>query len=83
MNKIEILLLKIIKYNEYTTSYSSITAYDLSNLEDFRLKYDTIYRYLKKLVKKGFLQKGLQDGRRITFYITQEGIRKLEEHQNE
>ena len=83
MNKIEILLLKIIQYNDYTSLYNSITAYKLSSLEDFKLKYDTIYRYLKGLVKKGYLENGLQEGKRITFYITQKGIRKLEEYKNE
>lgn len=82
MNKLEILLLKMMEVNDYTSAYKSITTYDLSQMENFWLKDDTIYRYLRKLAKDDYLSYGLQEGKRKTFYITQKGIKKLEEYKD-
>ncbi len=83
MNKIEILLLKILQHNNCTSQLNSMTAFCMSRQENWGLKCDTIYRYLRKLLKNGYLENGLQDGKQKTFYITQKGIRKLEEFENE
>lgn len=52
-------------------------------MENIGIQYGTVYKYLKGLVIKGYAANGLLDGRYKTFYITDEGIKKLEEYENE
>ena len=39
----------------------------------------TLYRKMKKLVKLGYVKKGCLDNHADTFYLTEEGIRVVEE----
>ncbi len=83
MNKIEILLLKILKHDGCKSSIYSYSAKDIECMENIGIQYGTVYKYLKGLVIKGYAANGLLDGRYKTFYITDDGIKKLEEYENE
>ena len=40
---------------------------------------DTIYRRLIKLINKGYVKKGIPEGREHTYYVTPDGIKALKE----
>jgi DNA-binding PadR family transcriptional regulator len=83
LNKIEASILLYLRHEKLCTVVSTITTSALSEREDWGIKPETLYRYLRKMVKKGYIKNGLPDGKAKTYYITEHGLRKLEDLENE
>lgn len=76
MKKIEVLILLFLIQKKSDNPIKAITIYALPS-EEWRLKENTLYKYLQGLVKDGLVKNGLQDGKSKTFYITELGLKEL------
>ena len=47
--------------------------------DGLHVNYRTLHRRLVALEKKGYLARGVQEGLRYTYYVTEKGVKKYEE----
>lgn len=76
ISKIDLIILKDLLANQKVSFTNSKPMYELKILE--ALKQNTVYKRLQYLEKIGFIEKGLKDGKKNTYYITDLGISELE-----
>jgi len=85
INRIEFLMLRTLYDGGYKDCCYSMTINEImdENLDDdnecilgARL---TVYKKLQKLLKASFIEKGILDARADTYFITEKGIKLIEE----
>lgn len=80
LNRMEFILLDTLYTNICKDRFHSMTLSEISedNYDSLGVR-TTLYRKMKKLVKLGYVKKGCLDNHADTFYLTEEGIRVVEE----
>lgn len=78
MNKFQFILLSVLEENGATSALKAMSSYDIQNEID-GLNYSTNYicRTLNAFQQHGLVRRGLNDRRAVTFFITKEGIDKI------
>lgn len=79
MNRLGFIMLSILMEKKATSRLSSMTVRELSLAEDFGVKENTLFKKAREFEKRGFIGRGLKEGRAATFYITAAGSAFLEE----
>lgn len=77
MDKLDYAILNVLKEQEAKSKLTAITIAEI--LEEISVNNKTLARRLKNIVKSGNVLEGFKVGKAFTYYITQEGIKKLEE----
>lgn len=83
LNRTGFILLSILKKNQATTRLSAMTVQEVALAEDFGLKENTIFKKAREFEKRGYVGRGLKEGRAVTFYLTAAGCDFLEEIRSE
>lgn len=80
MNKFKYILLSMLEKNGADNSLKSMSCYDMQN-EISALNYTVNYicRVMNSFKEEGLVERGLDDRRSKTFYITNKGKEKLNE----
>ena len=73
MNRLEMIILAILKNNKANSQISAISLYEIKNYAGLTQSVATVYRAIQQLYDKQYLQRGLKDSKSHTFYITQLG----------
>ena len=73
MNRLEMIILAILKNNNANSQISAISLYEIKNYARLTQSVATIYRTIQHLHDKQYIQRGLKDSKSHTFYITQLG----------
>jgi predicted transcriptional regulator len=73
------LILSILYSGAALNRHTAMTVSEIIATENFDYQENTFYKYLKKFLIEGFVSNGIKEGKALTFYITTEGIKKLEE----
>lgn len=79
VNRIQLIILSIMKKMNATNQVSSISIANIQESIQSIKSYSTMYRCINFLYDNGFINYGVKDGKFNTYYITQNGIEKLEE----
>lgn len=84
MNKFKFVLLSMLEENGADNLLKAMSCYDMQN-EISALNYTVNYicRVMNSFQKEGLVERGLDDRRSITFYITNKGKEKLNEIRGE
>lgn len=78
MDKLDYALLDIMMNDcKATTKMSAETRKAI--VLKFDAKEDAVYRRLKKLMEKGYVENGFTEGNEHTYFITESGINALNE----
>lgn len=75
-NRIELLILKILKAEKATDMSSGMTLREFP-LEDLEIEANTLYKKMKMLEQKGLVKKGYKDSQAFTYFVTREGLEIL------
>ena len=78
MNRLGFLVLSILAKYEATDKLSSMSVREIAETEEYGYRENTIYKKMKEFEELGYIDRGLLDGRAVTFYITDAGSRALE-----
>ena len=73
MNRLEMIILAILKNNKANSQVSAISLYEIKNYAHLTQSVATVYRAIQQLYSKQYLKRGLKDSKSHTFYITQLG----------
>lgn len=81
INRADYIIIQQLYKNNCTSYFNSMTITELFDTDKMKCTRMTIYRKLQKLVKQGYLVKGIKDDHADTYYLTENAIRicKLEE----
>ncbi len=79
VNRIQLIILSIMQKMSATNQVSSISIANIQESIQSIKSYSTLYRCMNFLCDNGFINYGVKDGKFNTYYITQNGIEKLEE----
>ena len=79
MNRLGFIFLSILREKEATSRLSSMTVRELSLAEDFGVKENTLFKKAREFERRGYVGRGLKEGRAATFHITAAGTDFLEE----
>lgn len=79
MNQIEVIILSVLEKKKASSMITGICLEDLLKIEDFGYTSATFYKYIQRLKQKGYIENGLKNGRRYTYFITESGITFLKE----
>ena len=79
VNRVQLIILSIMKKMNATNQISSISIANIQESIQSIKSYSTLYRCINLLCDSGFTNYGVKDGKFNTYYITQNGIKKLEE----
>lgn len=75
--RLEVLILRILKAEEAITKSSGMTLKEFP-LKDLGISLSTLYKKMTILEKKGFVQKGHKDSQAFTYYVTKPGLEILD-----
>lgn len=78
-NRNELFTLLVLRENKAFTRATAMTIKEMLTGEMLQIKPSTLYMFLQRLVKAGFVGKGLPDGHAATYYITNAGVDKIGE----
>lgn len=76
-NRIEFLILKILKAEEATSKAAGMTLKEFP-LTDLNIGVSSLQKKMKALEKKDLVAQGYQDGKAYTYYITKQALELLE-----
>lgn len=76
MHVIDVMILKILKSENATDVISGLAIKDFP-MEDMMLKYNSLYKRVKRLMEAGYVDAGFRDGHADTYYITESGLKLL------
>lgn len=80
MRRIEYFILVVLEDNQASNTVGAMTLEEIIGTEEhFPYKKDTIYRNLNKMMPNGWIGKGVPEGRKSTYYITEIGRKVKEE----
>ncbi len=82
LDKSSFIILSILRGNGADSRLSGMTALEVSMEEDLGVALDTVYRKIRRFEQAGYVGKGMKDGKANTYYITQEGLGRLEKERN-
>ncbi len=77
MDKIAYAILGFLCKNEVNNKVKALTLADIHG-KLTSLKSPTIYKRLSSMIKEGYIAEGIKEGRANTYFITEDGIKKLE-----
>lgn len=78
MNRLGFIVLSILRKSGATDKLSSMTVQEITETEEFGYKPNTIFKKIKEFEERGYIGRGLKEGRADTFYITPCGCEFLE-----
>ena len=73
MNRVGFLILSVLERSEADSKAAAMTAIEMSEVEYFGYKPNTIFKRFIELEKKEYVAQGYKDGKAKTFYITERG----------
>lgn len=76
ITKVDLIILKDLIKKKKNNFLNSLSIYELEILKVS--KQNTIYKRIKYLEEIGFVEKGLKNGKKITYYITDLGFVEME-----
>lgn len=79
MNQLEVIILSVLEKKNASSMVTGICLEDLLQTEDFGYTGATFYKYIQRLKQKEYIGKGFKNGRKYTYYITEQGIKFLKE----
>lgn len=79
MNRLGFLIISILQENNAMTRLSSMTAREILHAECLDVKENTIFKKATEFERRGYVGRGLKEGRAATFYLTAAGSELLEE----
>ena len=78
MDKMDCAIINAMLYEHQ--AFSAIEGVTRKRIFDgLHVNYRTLHRRLVALEKKGYLAKGVQEGLRYTYHVTEKGVKKFEE----
>ena len=77
MDKIDYAILNVLQENQCFRKIQAITRNDI--IKVLEVKKVTLHRRLNQLLMSGLIDNGLHEGREHTYYVTDAGIKLLEE----
>ena len=80
LNRSDYLILDTLHGSNMTDQFHSMTIEETGNVLGVRM---TIYRMVTKLVKLGYLEKGVMDNHANTYYLTNDGRKLFKEDKAE
>ena len=83
MNRVQLLILSILHSSGAVSKNTAMTVSEVIATEQFDYQENTFYKYLRKFTIDGLVSSGIKEGRALTFYITPEGIKRLEEEREQ
>lgn len=75
ISRVDLIILKDLKESENISYVKSKSIYDFKILE--AINYNAVYKRILKLEKLGYIEKGLKNGKKNTYFVTNLGIEKL------
>ena len=78
MNRLGFIILSILRQEGATNKLSSMTVREIASAEEFGMKENTIFIFIKDFEQSGYIGRGLKEGRADTFFITPAGCECLE-----
>ncbi len=79
MNKTNFLILSILKSHNAISKIRGMTVKDILCMDNLPYKENTFYKLLRDMCAEGMIKVGAKEGRALTFYITETGIKRMEE----
>lgn len=77
MDKLDYAILNVLQENQCFRKIQAITRNDIMKV--LEIKKVTLHRRVNQLVLSGYIAKGLHERREHTYYITDIGLKLLEE----
>ena len=77
MDKLDYAILNLLQEQQATSKLKAITIHEI--LEEMSINEKTLARRIKKIVESGNAAEGFKVGRAFSYYITLEGVKRLEE----
>ncbi len=77
MDKLDYAILNVLQENQCFKRIQSITRSGIMDV--LEIKKVTLHRRLNRLLTEGYIAQGLHEGREHTYYITDTGLKLLEE----
>lgn len=78
-SRTHLILLSVLSKLEANSAGRAVTMQYINNYCPIGKSYTTILRAVQFLNKNGFIEYGVKDGQFNTYYINQNGIKKLKE----
>lgn len=75
ISRIDLIILKDLKESEKISYIKSQSIYDFKILE--ATNYNAVYKRIVNLEKLGYIERGLKNGKKNTYFITNLGIERL------
>lgn len=80
LNRLDYLILGTLYNGDFKDYYHAITITEMINEHNGALGARmTVYKKLQRLVKAGYIEKGIIDNHSDTYYLLEKGIRTIEE----
>lgn len=80
MNRIDLLILLVLRENVAMDIVNAMTLKEIMEMEDVPpMSSNGLYKRLKLLQESGYVENGMKSSRASTFYITKTGIKALGE----
>ena len=82
MDRSGFILLSVLEKSGALSRLSSMTVREIAQEEELGIREGSIYKMLKAFELAGLVGQGLREGRAVTFFLTGEGRRRLEEERS-
>ena len=79
MNRLHLIVLLSLQKIKATSVPSAVTLYEIKDYCKITQSITTLYRVMKDLCDMQYINKGLKNTNSHTFYINQNGVKKLKE----
>ena len=79
MNRLHLIILLSLQKINATSVPSAVTLYEVKDYCKINQSVTTLYRVMKYLCEMKYIDKGLKNTNSHTFYLNQNGIKKLKE----
>ena len=79
MNRLHLIILLSLQKINATSIPSAVTLYEIKDYCKINQSVTTLYRVMKYLCDMQYIDKGLKTINSHTFYLNQNGIKKLKE----
>lgn len=79
MNRLHLIILLSLHKINATSVPSAVTLYEVKDYCKINQSVTTLYRVMKYLCEMKYIDKGLKNTNSHTFYLNQNGIKKLKE----
>lgn len=79
MNRLHLIILLSLQKINATSIPSAVTLYEVKDYCQINQSVTTLYRVMKYLCDMKYIDKGLKNTNSHTFYLNQNGVKKLKE----